>query len=657
MPGRRGNVHVVITGDADGLDKATRRGEQSFGRLKKGVAVAAAGVAGGVLTMVNTAADFEQQMSSLGSVTNASGRQMRAFRAQALDAGAATKFSASEAAAAQIELAKGGLSIANIMKGGLRSALALAAAGNLELADAASYTANAMNLFGLEGSRSMMVADGLATAANATTADVSDFGIALTQGGGAAKSAGLSFQQTMVALEALAQSGVKGSDAGTSLKAALVQVAGPTEKQASLTKKLGLEFFNAEGRMKPLTRVAATLRDRLGEMGDQQRLATLKTIAGTDGFRALLALYDQGPTRIGKLSKGIQEQGSAARVAARQQDNLRGRLESLSGSIETVAILAGSVLVPPLSEAAGATADFVGGLASGRGPGGEFARTVGHIAGEISSAAATVAHLGMEIGTVGANVAQALAPAGAAIGGFGLAAGHALEPVAFAAGRVSFALAQLGFGLLQSRAGLVALTAVAGALVGRMAALGVAWGVSRVMAFVGSIRQVVATMGVLRTIYVAQTGVTNASTAAVLRYAAASRLAAVANRGLSAAIASTGIGAIAVLAGTAIGALMGMKSATDQNKVSAQDFNAALRAQADAMRAVRDIDIDVAQRKANLRSANVAVEQAQAEVNKLVREGQRGTLEYRAAIANLTQAKVQQRRATRDLGDAEEDAR
>lgn len=657
MAGQRGNVRVTIVGDASGLDKATRQAEGSLGKLKKGMAVAAVGVAGGVAAMVNSAADFEQQMSTLGSVTDANARQMKAFRQQALDAGAATKFSASEAAAAQIELAKGGLSIANIAGGGLRSALALAAAGNLELADAAAYTANAMNLFGLEGSRSMKVADAFATAANATTADVSDFGMALTQGGGAAKSAGLSFGQTMVALEALAQSGIKGSDAGTSLKAAMVQLANPTDKQAEAAKDLGLQFFNAEGRMRPLVEVSGILRERLGAMGDQQRLATLATLAGTDGFRTLLSLYDQGPAKVERLTTGIQKQGTAAKVAARQQDNLKGRLEALGGSIETISILAGSVLIPPLTEAASVTADFVGGLASGQGAGGQFASTMRTVAGDVAGVAGEVGDVALTIGQVGANVARAFVPVATASATAGASIAQAFTPVVVTVGRAAATVATFSYGLMQTRPGLVALTALVGALTGRMVALGVAWGVSRIMGFVSAIRTVISTMGVLRAVYVAQTGITNASTAAILRHAVASRVAAGASRGLAAAMASTGFGALLVVVGSVAGALMGMKSNTDRAKVSAQQLNEALRNQADALRAVRDIDIDVAQRKANVRSASIGVAQAQARVNRLAADGQKGTLEYKAALADLAQAKVQQRRATRDLGDAEEDSK
>jgi len=189
-------------------DKHGKKVARTLETVAKGVALVGAGAAvGGIIYATKKAADFEQQLSSLGAVTEASGKQMERFRKQALKAGADTKFSALEAAQAQTELAKGGLKTSQILRGGLSAALALAAAGELDLADAASTTANAMNLFGLRGRQSMKVADMLAKAANATTADVSDFAMALSQGGLVAKSAGLSFKETVLALEALGEVG------------------------------------------------------------------------------------------------------------------------------------------------------------------------------------------------------------------------------------------------------------------------------------------------------------------------------------------------------------------------------------------------------------------------------------------------------------------
>ncbi|HMF61790.1 MAG TPA: phage tail tape measure protein, partial [Vicinamibacterales bacterium] len=314
--------------------------------------VGAVGVAGAFVYSLKKAGDFEQQLSSLGSVADANAKQMERFRKQALKAGADTKFSALEAAEAQTELAKGGLRVSQIMKGGLSASLALAAAGQMDLALAGETTVNVMKLFGLRGKDSMRIADGLATAANRTTADVSDFAIAFKQGGSAAKAAGLDFKETTAFLEALAEMGIKGSDAGTSMKAALTQLASPTGKAKELMKELGLEFFDADGNMKSLTAISGMLGDKLGGLNRQQRLQATTTLVGTDGMRALLALYDAGPQKIAKFQTELGKQGTAAKVAKEKQDNLKGSLEQLTGSLETLGINVGTMAIPAVRDLA-----------------------------------------------------------------------------------------------------------------------------------------------------------------------------------------------------------------------------------------------------------------------------------------------------------------
>ena len=289
--------------DMDAAEKRMRtvseRSQASLAAMGHAAKVVAGGgilaVGAAVGISIKKAADFEAQLSSLQSVTGANARQMAALKKSAMDAGAATKYSALQAAQAQTELAKGGLSTAQILKGGLKGALALAAAGELDLADAASYTVNALKLFKLGGDQATHVADALATAANSTTADVQDFGMALTQGGGAARSAGLSFNETITLLESMAEVGVKNSDAGTSMKTALLQLLGPTKKQAEASKEAGISFLDQAGNMKSLGSISEMLRAKTGDMTKAQRTSLFQTLAGTDGFRTLLALYDAGP--------------------------------------------------------------------------------------------------------------------------------------------------------------------------------------------------------------------------------------------------------------------------------------------------------------------------------------------------------------------------
>ncbi len=329
-------------------------------RVGTGAKIGATAAAVGLGYAVKKAADFEEQLSSLESVTEANSRQMGRLRKQAMEAGAATKFSALDAAQAQTELAKGGLEVSQIMRGGLRSSLALAAAGEMNLADAAGTTANAIKLFGLRGKDSMKVADALATAANKTTADVSDFALALKMGGSVAKLAGLSFNDTVVTLEALAEAGIKGSDAGTSMKAFFLNLTRDAPKAKKAMKELGVEIFDSQGNLKSLPAISANLRKSFGDLTKEQFLNKAGTIAGSDAIRTLYSLYDAGPIKLRKLAEATSRQGSALDVAAKKQDNFKGKLENLQGSLETIAIGFGTKLLPELTSTAEKITDILG---------------------------------------------------------------------------------------------------------------------------------------------------------------------------------------------------------------------------------------------------------------------------------------------------------
>jgi len=325
------------------------------GKLAKGAKVAGAATAAlaayGLYKAVSAGAELEKQMDSLGAVSEATGRQTKRLEKQALDLGESTQFTANEVAKAQTELVKGGLSLKQVMGGGLKATLSLAAAGELELAAAAETTVNAMKLFGLRGKDAEKVADGLATAANKTTADVSDFAVAFKQGGSAVKQAGRGFNDALTVLEALAENGIKNSDAGTSMKTAILQLLAPTEKQEKLAKLLNLQFVDQKGNLKDAASLADDLRDSLGGYSNAQRTAYLKTLAGTDGFRTLAALYDAGPKKLRALEQANLRTGTAQDVARQKMDNLTGDTEQLTGALETQGIKLTKALTPGLRSA------------------------------------------------------------------------------------------------------------------------------------------------------------------------------------------------------------------------------------------------------------------------------------------------------------------
>lgn len=343
--------------------QANRSSNAIGGKLAKGFKLlglaAGAGAAYGLYKAVDAGATFEKQMDELGAVTGSSRKEMGRFEKQALALGEATQYTANEVAKAQTELAKGGLSAKQINGGALKASLSLAAAGSLELATAAEATVNAMKLFGLQGKDTGQIADMLATAANRTTADVSDFAMALKQGGSVAKLAGLSFNNTVTILEALAEAGIKNSDAGTSLKTSLIQLLKPSEKQAKLTKELGIEWIKQNGTIKTAAGLSEEIRRATDGMTKSERAKTLATLAGTDGVRTLNALFDAGPEKLRKLEDANKKQGTAQDIARQKMNNLKGDVEQLTGALETQGIKLYKVLAPSLRTAAQWATRFV----------------------------------------------------------------------------------------------------------------------------------------------------------------------------------------------------------------------------------------------------------------------------------------------------------
>jgi TP901 family phage tail tape measure protein len=331
----------VATKDfAGGLDQAAKGGKLdkvSDQALRLGVVgVAAFGL------VVKSAADFDKQMSSVAAATHASAAEMSQLRAAALQAGKDTQFSATQAAQGIEELSKAGVSTANILGGGLKGALDLAAAGQLDVGEAAETAATAMTQFGLSGGQVPHIADLLAAAAGKAQGSVHDMGFALKQSGLVASQFGLSVEDTTGTLAAFASAGLIGSDAGTSFKQMLLSLANPADKTKELMKQLGINAYDAQGGFVGITNLAGQLQTKLGGLTQAQRDAALAQIFGTDAIRAANVLYKQGTAGIQGWIDKTNDAGYAAETARIKTDNLAGDIERLKGSLETLAIESGS---------------------------------------------------------------------------------------------------------------------------------------------------------------------------------------------------------------------------------------------------------------------------------------------------------------------------
>lgn len=328
--------------------------------------IAAAGVAATALGVaaVRMAADFDASMSTVQANTGASADEMNQLRQAAVDAGADTIYSATESADAINELGKAGLSTSDILSGGLSGALNLAASDGMAVGDAAELMATTLKQFNLTGAESTQVADALAAGAGKAVGSAHDLGLALNQAGLVANSMGVSMQETTGTLAAFANAGMIGSDAGTSLKTMLQRLASPTDKAQTLMDELGINVYDANGKFIGLAGAAGQLQNGLSGLSQQERNAALNTIFGADAVRAANVLYEQGAEGIDDWTKAVSQSGYAADLAAKKNDNLKGDLENLSGSFESLMISLGEGGQGPLRSLVQTLDTLVDGFAS-----------------------------------------------------------------------------------------------------------------------------------------------------------------------------------------------------------------------------------------------------------------------------------------------------
>lgn len=343
--------------DVQGKQVMTRFGVGLNGAIgsvvSKSAGIFAAGFAavkvGGVAKdAVNLEATFSQTMNTMAAVAKVPADQIKNLSDLAIKLGADTTFSASEAAGAMLELAKGGLSAATIQSGALAGTLTLAAAGGTDLATASTIASNALNTFGLQGKDMASVAAALAGGANASSASVESLGEALGQVGPGATNAGLSLQDTVGVLSSFDAAGIKGSDAGTSLKTMLTRLVPQTKASANAMKDLGLKFTDANGKFLPITNVAQQLKDNLSGLSDEQKTTALSTIFGSDATRAATVLMKEGAAGIGKYIAATKDQGAAQAVATARMKGTAGAMESFKGSVETAKLQLGLFLAPAI---------------------------------------------------------------------------------------------------------------------------------------------------------------------------------------------------------------------------------------------------------------------------------------------------------------------
>jgi TP901 family phage tail tape measure protein len=513
---------------ADSMAGKHQKGAEAINKAAKVGVIAVGALAAGAVKM---AGDYEQSMNTLQAVSGATGAQMDKLGKLAIKLGADVKLpgtSAQDAATAMQEMIKAGVSMGDTMKG-VRGVLVLSAAAQVSNARAAEIASNALNTFKLRGKDVNMVVDQLANTANASSVEISDVADAMQMAGavfsgfqGPVLGAKGALTELNVAVGLLGNAGIKGSDAGTSLKQTLLQLTGPSnaskaameglyaaaqgnthaqgqlnaiihggakgrneaiqqlEKMNPALKKGGDIAYDASGKMRSLKDIIRLTALGTKDMTQEQKNAYLTQIFGADATRTVIALMQAGPAAWDKMTASVTKQGAAQALAAAKMKGFKGSVEAFKSTIETLAITFGTVLLPALTATMGFLASSFSGLGNHKTAVIVFTAAIGGLSLAIwtvntavraygaAMAAASVVQSGFAVVTglvTGALTVLRLSTAGTAIGLAALAVAE--KASAIAAGVMTAAQWALNVALTANPIGVVviALAALGAALV------------------------------------------------------------------------------------------------------------------------------------------------------------------------------------------------
>lgn len=313
------------------------------GLLSKNVTLPIVGVGAAA---VKTATDFEAGMSEVKAISGATGSEFDALRDKAIEMGAKTKFSASDSADAFKYMAMAGWDASQMMDG-IAGIMDLAAASGEDLATTSDIVTDALTAFGLQASDSAHFADVLAQASSKSNTNVGLMGETFKYVAPVAGALGYSIEDTAVAIGLMANSGIKGSQAGTALRSTITRLAKPVGEAKDAVEELGISITNADGTMKPLSQTMVELREKFAGLTEEQKAQYAAMLAGQEGMSGLLAIVNASDEDFQKLTDEINNaNGAAEDMASVMMDNTAGAVEQLKGALESAGILIGEKLTP-----------------------------------------------------------------------------------------------------------------------------------------------------------------------------------------------------------------------------------------------------------------------------------------------------------------------
>lgn len=361
-------------GDIDNMDRELKEAEKSAERVKEtfsklgshvadamkkagAAATAAFGVAVGAAVKVGT--DFESGMSQVAATMGitvdeiaADSQEFESLSQAAKNAGATTQFSATQASEALNYLALAGYDAQKSITA-LPTVLNLAAAGGIDLGYASDMVTDSMSALGLSTNQLEGFVDQLAKTSQKSNTNIAQLGEGILTVGGTAKDLAGGTIELNTALGILADNGIKGAEGGTALRNVILSLSAPTDIAKKAMEELGLEVFDANGKLRPLNETFQDLNGKLGEMSDEDRINVLNTMFNKVDLKSVNALLANSGERFDELSGYIRDSAGAAEdMAETMNDNLKGKLTILGSALEGLGIEMYEEFQQPLKEAA-----------------------------------------------------------------------------------------------------------------------------------------------------------------------------------------------------------------------------------------------------------------------------------------------------------------
>ena len=299
---------------------------------------------------VSTAANFESAMSEVAAISGATGDDFKALENKAKEMGEKTKFSASEAAEGLKYMAMAGWKTSDMLNG-LDGIMNLAAASGEDLGTTSDIVTDALTAFGLSASDSGHFADILATASSNANTNVSMMGETFKYVAPIAGAMGYSAEDTALAIGLMANSGIKASQAGTSLRSIMTRLANPTKDSAAAMSALGISVTDGSGKMKSLEEILIDMRNGFSGLTEEEKASYAAMLAGQEAMSGLLAIVNASGTDFEKLVSAIgSADGAAGKMAATMNDNLSGQITLLKSQLEALAIQFVTLIMPYLRQ-------------------------------------------------------------------------------------------------------------------------------------------------------------------------------------------------------------------------------------------------------------------------------------------------------------------